>query len=99
MPYRAGPWSDLDCRPTVFTGGVQVKDPQGLPGAAMHRRAFISAASALCLIGTLAAYGTPATAAQASSSVGAAGRALLFSSDGMRPDLMEKYAAAGAMPT
>src|SRR6266704_1170811 len=65
----------------------------------MHRRAFISAASALCLIGTLAAYGTPATAAQASSSVGAAGRALLFSSDGMRPDLLEKYAAAGAMPT
>jgi predicted AlkP superfamily pyrophosphatase or phosphodiesterase len=26
-------------------------------------------------------------------------RVLLFSSDGMRPDLMEQYAAAGAMPT
>jgi hypothetical protein len=26
-------------------------------------------------------------------------RALLFSSDGMRPDLMERYAAAGAMAT
>src|SRR5207247_8277385 len=35
----------------------------------------------------------------APSSVGAAQRALMFSSDGMRPDLMEKYAAAGAMPT
>src|SRR6266545_5646310 len=26
-------------------------------------------------------------------------KALFFSSDGMRPDLMEKYAAQGAMPT
>src|SRR5262245_35682125 len=26
-------------------------------------------------------------------------RALFFVSDGMRPDLMERYAAAGAMPT
>ena len=28
-----------------------------------------------------------------------ASRVLFFSSDGMRPDLMEQYAAAGAMPT
>ncbi len=28
-----------------------------------------------------------------------AGRTVLFASDGMRPDLMEKYAAQGAMPT
>jgi len=28
-----------------------------------------------------------------------ASRVVLFASDGMRPDLMEKYAAAGAMPT
>jgi 2',3'-cyclic-nucleotide 2'-phosphodiesterase (5'-nucleotidase family)/predicted AlkP superfamily phosphohydrolase/phosphomutase len=33
------------------------------------------------------------------SVVGSATRALLFSSDGMRPDLMQSYAAAGAMPT
>ena len=31
--------------------------------------------------------------------VGSADRTVLFSSDGMRPDLMEKYATAGAMPT
>jgi 2',3'-cyclic-nucleotide 2'-phosphodiesterase (5'-nucleotidase family)/predicted AlkP superfamily phosphohydrolase/phosphomutase len=31
--------------------------------------------------------------------VGSATRALLFSSDGMRPDLMQQYAAGGAMPT
>src|SRR6188472_2334548 len=29
----------------------------------------------------------------------AAPRTVMFASDGMRPDLMEKYAAAGAMPT
>jgi hypothetical protein len=34
-----------------------------------------------------------------SSPVGAAARTVMFASDGMRPDLMEKYAAAGYMPT
>jgi 2',3'-cyclic-nucleotide 2'-phosphodiesterase (5'-nucleotidase family)/predicted AlkP superfamily phosphohydrolase/phosphomutase len=33
------------------------------------------------------------------ASAALAPKALLFSSDGMRPDLMERYAAAGAMPT
>src|SRR6266568_7945632 len=33
------------------------------------------------------------------SVVGSAQKTLLFSSDGMRPDLMAQYAAAGAMPT
>jgi len=33
------------------------------------------------------------------SGVGSASRALLFASDGMRPDLVDSYAAAGAMPT
>jgi 2',3'-cyclic-nucleotide 2'-phosphodiesterase (5'-nucleotidase family) len=33
------------------------------------------------------------------SPVGSATKTLLFSSDGMRPDLMQRYAAAGAMPT
>jgi 2',3'-cyclic-nucleotide 2'-phosphodiesterase (5'-nucleotidase family)/predicted AlkP superfamily phosphohydrolase/phosphomutase len=33
------------------------------------------------------------------SAVGSATKTLLFSSDGMRPDLMQSYAAAGAMPT
>jgi 2',3'-cyclic-nucleotide 2'-phosphodiesterase (5'-nucleotidase family)/predicted AlkP superfamily phosphohydrolase/phosphomutase len=65
----------------------------------VHRRAFVAVASAMFLIGTLAAYSAPATGAPTPSPVGAAGRALLYSSDGMRPDLMEKYGAAGAMPT
>ena len=43
----------------------------------------------------------PATAApkQSNSPVGSADRTVMFASDGMRPDLMEKYAAEGAMPT
>ena len=31
--------------------------------------------------------------------VGSAERTVMFASDGMRPDLMEKYAKAGYMPT
>ena len=48
-------------------------------------------AATLALPGTSPAAGTPA--------VSAPRRGLLFSSDGMRPDLMERYAAAGQMPT
>src|SRR5690348_15394856 len=33
------------------------------------------------------------------TAVGSAAKTLLFSSDGMRPDLMQRYAAQGAMPT
>jgi 2',3'-cyclic-nucleotide 2'-phosphodiesterase (5'-nucleotidase family) len=35
----------------------------------------------------------------AASAASLTGKALFFSSDGMRPDLMEKYAAQGVMPT
>ena len=63
----------------------------------------ISILSVLALGGVLGA--TPVVAEStvgatpAPTGVGAASRALLFSSDGMRPDLMERYAAAGAMAT
>ena len=40
-----------------------------------------------------------ASADKGPPAVGSATKALLFSSDGMRPDLMQSYAAAGAMPT
>ncbi|MEP6526444.1 MAG: 5'-nucleotidase C-terminal domain-containing protein [Nocardioidaceae bacterium] len=63
----------------------------------------ISILSVLALGGFLAATPVVAeptvSATPAQTGVGAASRALLFSSDGMRPDLMEKYAAAGKMPT
>lgn len=48
----------------------------------------------LALPGTQSAVGTPSPPGP-----GAATRALLYSSDGMRPDLVDAYAAAGAMPT
>src|SRR5690348_1917279 len=41
----------------------------------------------------------PAPAAAAPTPAAQAGRTVLFASDGMRPDLMERYAAGGAMPT
>jgi 2',3'-cyclic-nucleotide 2'-phosphodiesterase (5'-nucleotidase family) len=55
------------------------------------------AAAALSLV---IALGTgTAHADKPGPAVGSAKKGLLFSSDGMRPDLMQKYAAAGAMPT
>jgi 2',3'-cyclic-nucleotide 2'-phosphodiesterase (5'-nucleotidase family) len=42
---------------------------------------------------------SPPVTAAAAPSAGAAARAVFFASDGMRPDLVDKYAAAGAMPT
>ena len=41
----------------------------------------------------------PVTAAAPPAGKPSTSKAILFASDGMRPDLMEKYAAEGAMPT
>jgi 2',3'-cyclic-nucleotide 2'-phosphodiesterase (5'-nucleotidase family)/predicted AlkP superfamily phosphohydrolase/phosphomutase len=68
----------------------------------MRRHQVLSVLSAVSVVGAAVVVGaaTPATSLGApASGVGAAQRAVMFSSDGMRPDLMEKYAAAGAMPT
>jgi 2',3'-cyclic-nucleotide 2'-phosphodiesterase (5'-nucleotidase family)/predicted AlkP superfamily phosphohydrolase/phosphomutase len=56
----------------------------------------------IVLIVILAALALPAAAQTqntALTAVPATSKALFFASDGMRPDLMERYAAAGAMPT
>ncbi len=50
------------------------------------------------------AFAAPVEAAKPSSSapksaVGSAARAVIFASDGMRPDLMQRYASEGVMPT
>jgi 2',3'-cyclic-nucleotide 2'-phosphodiesterase (5'-nucleotidase family)/predicted AlkP superfamily phosphohydrolase/phosphomutase len=55
------------------------------------------------LIGALLAVGIGAVVAGASTNAspaapGSAQRAVMFTSDGMRPDLVDKYAAAGQMP-
>ena len=52
--------------------------------------------SVLSLIAGLVA--APVAAAPPPSGKPSTSKAILFSSDGMRPDLMEKYAAQGAMP-
>src|SRR5512139_3686476 len=62
------------------------------------RRSLLS----IILLLLLAALALPVAAAPHSAPVAAgplASRAIFFASDGMRPDLMERYAAAGAMPT
>src|SRR5262249_20403389 len=70
--------------------------------SAMNRGRIVPLLSTLAVISALVVL-PAAVAASAAPSVGAqsasAARALLFSSDGMRPDLMESYAAQGAMPT
>ncbi|MFL6066144.1 MAG: 5'-nucleotidase C-terminal domain-containing protein [Gaiellaceae bacterium] len=56
----------------------------------------------LVLLLMMAALALPASAQipnAPAASASLSSRAVLFASDGMRPDLMEKYAAAGAMPT
>ncbi len=47
----------------------------------------------------LSAVAVPASAAKPPSGAPHADKAILFASDGMRPDLMEAYAAQGEMPT
>jgi 2',3'-cyclic-nucleotide 2'-phosphodiesterase (5'-nucleotidase family) len=64
------------------------------------KRSFVPAVvAALCALLVLVVGSQGAGAAKPTTVVGSAARVVLFSSDGMRPDLMAKYAAAGAMPT
>src|SRR5262245_25181150 len=64
------------------------------------RRIFLVRVFTVLLIASLlvpvGAFAAPKSAA---SSWPLTNKAIFFSSDGMRPDLMEKYAAAGEMPT
>src|SRR6266566_7924756 len=62
----------------------------------MNRGRVVASLSAMAVAAAL--VGLPA-AGSAGAAPSASPRALLFSSDGMRPDLMEAYAAQGAMPT
>jgi 2',3'-cyclic-nucleotide 2'-phosphodiesterase (5'-nucleotidase family) len=60
------------------------------------RTRWLALAASVTLLATSLA--APASAAPPSSGLPVS-RAIFFSSDGMRPDLMEQYAAAGYMPT
>jgi 2',3'-cyclic-nucleotide 2'-phosphodiesterase (5'-nucleotidase family) len=66
----------------------------GLPRT---RRRLAAVIAAVCLLTTSLA--SPATAAKPGGTHPLTRKAIFFSSDGMRPDLMEKYANAGHMPT
>src|SRR5215211_1324377 len=64
------------------------------------KRAFAPAVLVgLIALFVLALGSQGAGAAKPGTVVGSAERVVLFSSDGMRPDLMQKYSDAGAMPT
>jgi 2',3'-cyclic-nucleotide 2'-phosphodiesterase (5'-nucleotidase family) len=63
-----------------------------------RRRLTVSLAIALATAVFVILAG-PGAAREAKAPVPAAEKVVFFGSDGMRPDLMEKYAAAGAMPT
>src|SRR5262245_413618 len=67
----------------------------------MNRRGKIWSRSILgvCLAASVAVPIFTAVNAQAASGKPSAEKAVLFAADGMRPDLVDKYAAEGAMPT
>jgi 2',3'-cyclic-nucleotide 2'-phosphodiesterase (5'-nucleotidase family) len=66
----------------------------------MRLRSWQAAGTAIAIAAASAALFVSSPAQQAKASgLPHADRVLLFASDGMRPDLMEKYAALGLMPT
>ncbi len=64
------------------------------------RSRLLTLLSALALVTTITAAPAPAPGGPpAKGGPGSAEKVIFFSSDGMRPDLVEQYAAEGAMPT
>src|SRR6266540_172079 len=78
--------------------GQMLRESEGVPMRS-HRVVPILAACSAALALVLVIGSQGAGAAKQATGVGSASKALLYSSDGMRPDLMAKYADAGAMPT
>ncbi len=62
-------------------------------------RAVIAVAASIVVLAGIAGTAAMAAPSAPAPSPLPVHRALLYSSDGMRPDLMEKYAAQGSMPT
>ena len=57
----------------------------------------LAAVSAMLVVVAVASGGGATAASEAQSAL--TNKVIMFASDGMRPDLVDKYAAAGAMPT
>jgi 2',3'-cyclic-nucleotide 2'-phosphodiesterase (5'-nucleotidase family) len=64
----------------------------------MPARVFV-AATTLGVLAAFAVGGGAATAAEQAASASLASKVVMFASDGMRPDLVDKYAGQGQMPT
>src|SRR5512144_2229989 len=68
-------------------------------GGEMKRRTFVPALAACVAAGLVTMLGTTAAnSAKPLSPTPSAKTVVFFNADGMRPDLMERYAAAGSMP-
>ena len=64
-----------------------------------HRSLLAALGAALSLIVAATVAASTGRSAPAATSAALTQKAILFASDGMRPDLMEKYAGQGLMPT
>jgi 2',3'-cyclic-nucleotide 2'-phosphodiesterase (5'-nucleotidase family)/predicted AlkP superfamily phosphohydrolase/phosphomutase len=63
------------------------------------QRAFAFGLALSMLLSPLASAAPPISSPAAPSSIAHADKVIFFAADGMRPDLMERYVAEGAMPT
>jgi 2',3'-cyclic-nucleotide 2'-phosphodiesterase (5'-nucleotidase family)/predicted AlkP superfamily phosphohydrolase/phosphomutase len=63
------------------------------------QRAFAFGLALTMLLTPLASAAPPISSPAAPPSIAHADKVIFFAADGMRPDLMERYAAEGAMPT
>ena len=64
-----------------------------------HSRRLFSLALVVAVLGALLATAAPAPASPLSAAAAPAEQpAILFAADGMRPDLVDRFAASGAMP-
>src|SRR6266545_1862828 len=95
------PWRPTDLRPSVAEVRCATLGHQAVGVHMSRRRPILSLAvsSALLVSAFVTTGGASATVADANATAGTKPRGVVFSSDGMRPDLMERYAAGGSMPT
>src|SRR5215218_8896684 len=90
--YRVYGFSSTACIQRRFQEGVHGRSPPLLPSC-------LRPLLVLSVLGALLANAAPAPASVAAAAAPPAEQpAILFSADGMRPDLVDRFAAAGAMP-
>ena len=90
---EAGPPANTAAPPPIVSVAWE-EDP-----VSRSRSRLLALVSAVALLSALAPTASAARPTPPPATKPSTDKAILFSSDGMRPDLMEQYAAAGAMPT